>query len=96
MGLVQILVIWGLATVSPFSFSQEEVTKGNQRAPHQPPSWFARMAGPELMFTPEIDGFVVPDAIERHTPRSRRSNIRFACNPKMNTEGVVVWQFCEM
>lgn len=98
MGLVQILVVWGLASVSPFSIAQEFVSKGNSVAPHQPPIWFARMAVPEPVFSAEIDGFTVAGIQDRRPWYGvpTQTGGKYACNPKKNEKGVLVWQFCEM
>lgn len=98
MSRVQILVIWGLATVSPFSFAQVEVTKGNQRTPYHPPFWFVQMAQPEVVPPGELDHFIVGanEGDKIKFPRVPAANVRYACNPQKNSRGVLVWQFCEM
>jgi len=77
--------------------AQEQVMRGNAVAPHQPPSWFVRMAQPEVLAAPEIDGFIVADT-ERpmwHGKRPR-PNIKYPCKPEKNNQGVLKWQLCEM
>lgn len=98
MGLVQILVIWGLATASPFSFSQEEITKGNQRNPYQPPAWIARMATQPKQYIPQLDSFIV-GSDNSHSPRyavPSGSSGKYACKPQMDGKGGIQWQFCDM
>jgi len=98
MSLVQILVVWGLASVSPFSIAQELVLPGNNATPHQPPSWFVRMSKPEITGSPEIEEFVVAGISDRRTSYGKPIKVtpKFACNPHKNEQGVLVWQFCDM
>jgi len=77
--------------------AQEQVMRGNAVAPHQPPSWFVRMAKPEVWAAQEIDGFIVA-VPERPMGQGKlpRPNIKYACKPEKNNQGVLQWQFCEM
>jgi len=97
MSLVQILVIWGLAAASPFSSAQEEVTKGNQRNPYQPPAWIARMATPPKQHIPQLDSFIVGSdnsQSSRHAAPSGPSG-KYACKPQMDGNGGINWKFCD-
>lgn len=77
--------------------AQEQVMRGNAVAPHQPPTWFARMAQPEAFAAPEIDGFIVA-VTERPMWHGKlpRPDIKYPCKPEKDNQGVLRWQFCEM
>jgi hypothetical protein len=96
MGLFKILVVLGLASASSFSFSQEEVTKGNQRFPFQPPAWFVRMASTPRVVYSELDSFIVAEYQPTGSAfKPVSSGIKYPCKP-YNENGVIKWQFCDM
>lgn len=90
------VTVLGLASVSLFSVAQEIVTSGNQRAPHQVPGWFTRMASPESPGFYELESFVVSDDKRGYVYGvPARSSPRYVCKIEV-IEGRVKWQFCEM
>jgi len=93
----KILVVLGLALAGPFSIAQEIVERGNQKNPHQPPGWIARMATPELQFSPEVDFYVGVEQPRFIYGRPTSGNgIKYLCGIKKTENGGIEWQFCDM
>jgi len=93
----KILAVLGLALAGPFSIAQEIVTSGNQKAPHQPPIWFVRMANPESVYPQEIDFyFGVEEARSSFGRVTAGSGIKYFCGVKKTENGGLEWQFCDM
>lgn len=95
MGLVQNFMFWGLASASLFCIAQEDVIRGNQKFPHQIPSWFARMAKPETVFVPELESFIaaVPDDDRWLVKNPVFRGQLYSCQKTVN--GEIKWTFCE-
>lgn len=97
MSLLKNLLVFGLASVSPFSIAQQIVEPGNSLFPHQPPGWFVRMASPEREVFPVLDGFVIGTSERSQTKSTiRNSGIKYPCLRDTEGTGVKKWQFCDM
>lgn len=92
----KILAVLGLALAGPFSIAQEIVTPGNSKMPHQPPSWFVRLASSTPGDYHEMS-FYLPD--ERPTIYGKPTagtGIKYFCGLDKNEKGVLTWRFCDM
>jgi len=93
----KILVVLGLALAGPFSIAQEIVTQGNNEMPYQPPSWFSRMAQPEVVYSREVDFYVGVQQVSSSYGRATAgSGIKYFCGLEKNEKGEINWRFCDM
>lgn len=94
----KILAVLGLALAGPFSIAQEIVTPGNQKAPHQPPSWFVRLANPEPVYPHDKYFYIGDDETRSSFGRvTAGSGLKKKfCGVKKIENGVLEWQFCDM
>jgi len=93
----KILAVLGLALAGPFSIAQEVVLPGNQNNPHQPPSWFARMANPEAVYAQEIDFYAgVESPRSSYGLPTAGNGIKYFCGLEKKQDGGIKWQFCDM
>jgi len=97
MALFKTFLVLGLATVSPFSIAQEIIQRGNQKFPHQPPSWFVALASPSRQAVEPLDSFMVSSRpLATSKPSARLSSgIKYPCQRGQQGEKPQ-WQFCDM
>jgi len=90
---LQTFLVWAALSGAVFSLpanAQEEVTKGNQANPHQPPAWFARLATPEKpqYIDPESISFNLPE-VSSSMGRPAVTGQKYACKKPNGT-----WLLC--
>jgi len=96
MALFKTFLVLGLATVSPFSIAQEIIQRGNQKFPHQPPSWFVALASPSRQAVEPLDSFIAAKQPTSPKPSARiSSGIKYPCVRGQEGEKPQ-WQFCDM
>lgn len=86
-----------LAFAGAVLYAQEGVTPGNERAPHQVPQWFARMASPEQRPWDSPESFIVGDDSKTTVAgRPARSVPKYICKWEKGEGGSWIWHFCDM